>query len=161
VNVIDDLPKRKAIAAVKACGGDLRQERLRELGLWNEEVAILGQTLEALGLVSRAGHGGGRWLCVPVADAVAALERYPEEALVYRNRVETDVWEYMVLYDPHGAWPAGTQFTAAYMQRLLARDDVSGMEVLDNTGTVWRAYGGRLYEMRDGEMVIEEDASCS
>ena len=161
MNVIDALSKRKAIAAVQACGGDLRQERLRELGLWNEEVAILGQTLEALGLVSRAGHGGGRWLCVPVAEAVAALERHPEEVLVYRNRVSEEVWEYMVLYDPHRTWPAGTQFTAAYMRRLLARDDVSGMEVLDNTGTVWRAYDGRLYEMRHGEMVIEDDDLCS
>jgi hypothetical protein len=73
--MIDSLSRSKAVRALVQCGGDLRQERLRELGLWNEEVAILGQTLEALGLVSRAGHGGGRWLCVPVAEAVAALER--------------------------------------------------------------------------------------
>lgn len=151
------LPKAKAIAAVRHCGGDLTVRHLAELGLWHEEGAILGQVLELLGCVRRSGQGGGRHLSVSAAEAIERLNALPDDELTSPRDAADGIYEYEVLADPHRNWPQGTILTMAYVQRLLERADTNGLELRANTGTQWRAYQGKLYQLVEGDMQICEE----
>lgn len=153
-----ELSKRKALKALRYCGGDLTHDNLRSLGLWGEEISVLGQVLEEMGLVTRDTPHGARMLNVSVGQAMAAVSRMYGDVLTCPVDGQDGTHEYEVLADPHLVYTPGTILTAAFVRVILTRATTNGLELRAmDTDVLFRAYHGRLYTLKEGDMVLDDN----
>jgi cytochrome c553 len=150
---MNTITKTDALAALRACEGDVTQARLREVGLTCHQAVALGRVLDSLDATIKRGRGGLRSLVVSVDEAIERIEALHVDILEEPAAIRTAC---VVCHDPHGVYEIGDTFPLRYLRRLTRMTstypDINGLEVAYDDD-LYRIYRGHLYRLDAGEMV--------
>lgn len=150
--------KADAVAALRACGGDVSSEGLHRAGLPCRQTTTLGKVLDDLGCTIKSGHGNLRQLVVSTDAAIAAIDAIEGDAIeVPDEEGEEPRPAFTVTHDPHENYHIGEAVSTQYLRDMVAMSrelypDINGLEVSDGEVT-YRIYHGTLYRLEDDEMI--------